>query len=131
LDEGIDFDNDPSCEGDPAPVGGRWTLSGTGSRSSCEEETLNADSFTLSSGELDVKQDGASLSLGRQLEGFTLTGTVRGACVEFQTVESSGGGSISYRWEGKVQSDGSLYGNFTGDGPSACTSQGTFSAAVE
>jgi hypothetical protein len=57
--------------------------------------------------------------------------SVRGACVAFTTIEENDARRIHYRWRGRVQSDGSLYGDFEGDGPSACTSQGTFSVEIK
>ncbi len=127
-----DINEDPcqSANG-PAPVDGIWVITGNGQRTECSNDDLNNDFSLASNGNLVVKQDDDTLSLNGTIDGFSFTGTVDGICVNFTTIEETNGPDLSYSWSGKVNSDGSITGTFTGTGPSDCASNGSFTAIVQ
>lgn len=120
---------EPECQGVPAQVAGTWVLSGTGSRSGCENDKLDTDRFDLSSAGIAVAQNGDTLQLAEASETFELFGTVAGSCLEFTTVEAVENDSIRYAWSARVTTDARrAQGSFSGSGPENCISSGTFTA---
>lgn len=130
---------DAYCEDQPMiTVAGQWELMGSGSRSGCSDERLNADKFTLSSLPFDVAQVSTgtgvdTLELASQVsDSFQLKNTrVEGACVSFTTLERTAQGTLSYDWTGSQQSDGSIRGTFTSFGPAECAGSGTFTLIIK
>lgn len=124
----------------PSDVAGAWTIVGEGSRSACNDERLDGV-FELRSSTLDVEQsddpsdtnlDNLALATPIEVRGgsFAFGGTVRGTCVDFQTVETSGtGAGLTYEFDGTFL-DGLVTGEFEATGPSGCESSGTFQVTI-
>lgn len=122
-------DEDEYGAGEPlADVSGRWILSGSGVLSDCVDPDLNADTFTLTGITMQVNQDNsAALSATiASSNDFEFSGSVTGERVEFTTREETGNGPIELRFVGQATRVGSLQGEFRGDGPSTCMSEGRF-----
>lgn len=137
IDEADPTDVCLVTEGD-AQLAGQWTLTASGTRSACIDDGYDGDFSLGTSQELHVVQatNDANEELG--LEGpllfsggsFDLNGSVRGVCVDFSTTETGPSGHVVYRFTGTVSDSGMIRGTFTGDGPSQCATEGTFSVAI-
>lgn len=121
-----------NAAGGTADVGGTWRFTGAGSRWGCQDPRLDADPFSLGSLALTVSQLDTVLSLLSPQPGFELLGgQVTGTCVAFTTVEQSGDDELRFVWNGSLQSDGSVEGDFTADGPGTCQASGWFRITVD
>ncbi len=121
-------------------VSGVWYISGNGVRTRCDDPALLGEVTLHSPLPLLVTQgplDGASYAL--QLEKplvpkggtFSFDGVVAGACVVFETRESTSAYTLSYNYQGTFDKEASkLSGAFTGEGPSGCISSGTFDVSI-
>lgn len=119
-----------SCGGASDDLSGIWTISGEGKRSDCREDFLNTDRLTISSLDIPIDHDTSTnrLSIGDAnfAENFRIEDSrVSGACVNFTTVESTGGAEIRYEWEGEVRG-AEIVGEFKGFGPKTCVTEGEF-----
>lgn len=119
-------------------VDGDWVISGKGNRYSCGDDTLDGNYTLGPSIAIRVRQDAISgnpdaynLSLDKPITGFQLSGTARGNCVDFETTETWNGDVIVRRFTGRIDSSGDLTGTFSGDGPSACDTDGTFTVEID
>ncbi len=125
------------CMGDAGPsrVGGTWEIRGAGEVEGCADPDVDGK-FDVASERLDVRQDGADLSLESAPRGFTLrpyddqTPFVRGRCVKFRTEEQTADGPLILRFDGFVGDTGNITGTFSGDGPSTCSADGEFAIDV-
>ena len=118
----------------PVDVSGSWTLTGNGQWSDCDSSIEDNTPFELSSARLTFVQtdedgDGQNehLALDENYDGFSLeNGRVTGSCVDFVTVEQSGGTEVSFEFRGNYTSGDVIQGTFDGEGPGRCTSAGEF-----
>jgi hypothetical protein len=60
---------------------------------------------------------------------FTLTGTVRGTCLEFTMEETGHAGSFRFAFDGN-RDGADVAGTFTGEGPPGCASTGDFRVTI-
>jgi hypothetical protein len=125
-----------------AQMAGNWVLRGSGSRSSCLDESYDG-SFTIGTSQaLRVLQTPGPAESDSDVIGlagpilypggsFDLDGTVRGVCADFSTTEEGPSGRIVYRFSGTAADSGVIRGSFSGDGPSQCATTGTFSVVIQ
>lgn len=136
LDDTFDDDLADQCqssEGD-VEVAGQWTITGRGTRKDCVDPRFNSDGFELATSvDLPIKQDGETLTLEGQIDGFDFDGTVDGVCVDFNTVEAARDdvNNAVFRWRGTLRDDGAITGTFDGEGPNGCVSEGNFTAVIQ
>jgi hypothetical protein len=143
LDDFLDRFNpvDPcSTASGPIDVAGTWRLTATGTRSSCDDSRRDGD-FRIPAVELRVLQSADPNNTSRHVLAlaqvppvpggtFSLTGDVRGTCVDFTTQETGNTGSFRFVFDGNR--DGSdIAGDFTGEGPPGCRSSGRFRIVIE
>lgn len=136
---GCGSEDAPECAAGalPADLAGTWVVSGSGEWSDCSEEQLDGELTLRSPAPLTVEQaqgaGGDSLHLVSAVvleEGsFSFSGTVRGRCVSFSTVETHADGSLSLDFNGKAGGS-SITGSFSGSGPGGCRASGDFEAGV-
>ncbi len=131
LGLGLDDEEENRCAGDMAKVSGSWTLTGSGSRTSCGQESLNTSEVEFGSVPLQIAQVNNNLTLRETVPvpggSFTFSnGVVNGSCVSFETRETGAMGTQHYTWEGAVESSGVITGSVRGDGPGSCNVAGNF-----
>jgi hypothetical protein len=122
------------CSDDDATVGGSWVITGSGTRSHCRDAIYDG-SFSLRSTEsIPVEQEAGVLRLANPNElpdvDLSLAGTVSGCAVSLEIKERFEAGSLVYTFQGQLTELGDVSGSFTGEGPSGCTSKGTFRVAI-
>lgn len=116
--------------GPPADVGGRWTLSGTGRLTRCDDPRFETDNLRISS-VLTVTQTDDTLALTAVPDNggrFVFQdATVRESRVHFTTLEEVDGLQILLRFDGRYDAlTNTIRGDFEGEGPAGCTSRGDF-----
>ena len=130
------------CSEEPSNVDlqGSWVLSGNGTRTDCVDPVHSGEviidtgiPMTVTQQE-DSNNPGAdALSLnnanGDFPDSFTMTGTVDGSCVDFETREITSAYSLSFQFSGDAVGN-LIEGEFTGTGPQGCISTGTFQVRV-
>ncbi len=130
------FFDDPACSGSPVDITGLWRIEGTGNRQQCIDDKFNADTISLGSIPLEFAQSGDTFELASSPTtepggSFEVTNaTIRGVCISFTTIEKGRVGTLIYDWRGKLDADRVVRGEFQGDGPSRCVTQGSFSATI-
>ena len=122
---------DTICLDESPDLEGTWVITGSGKRSNCADETLNTDRFELQSAPVALKatEDGAGnlqFELAAPLDDFVLDGAVDCEEVMFSTREQYRGETLQHIFSGAPQTGGVIAGTFTGTGPDACTSSGSF-----
>jgi hypothetical protein len=142
-----------------ADAKGRWTIHGEGKRKNCKDPYLNGhmeldvDTFVVdgkpvatssnTAGE-DTEYDADAFVRRIQraqyvLEAWSITpigvefaGEVNTCDVDFSLSERLPDGSFhTYEFHGFVESTGSIYGRFSGEGPSSCEVSGEFDVDVD
>lgn len=125
LKDGSDpFENNGAnvCLEDGPEMEGVWVLAGSGSRTGCQDKTLNTEHFELSSAPLKISATEDSFGniqfeLGQAITGFSLDGAVDCTDVMFTTTEMFRGEEINYTWVGESIGSGTITGTFSGSGP--------------
>jgi hypothetical protein len=85
-----------------------------------------SDAFVLRIERADFELSGDDLP-----RPITFSGVVRGSCVELTLTEQlPDGDSLHYELSGALDAVGRISGNFTGQGPEQCRSEGRFSARI-
>jgi hypothetical protein len=114
-------------------VQGTWRLHGSGKRFGCADPALNTEDAELGSIPFRVHQAGYALTVepGSVTSVFDFDGTVGARCVRFHTVEPSGTSDIRYDFPGEFVGTRSIEGEYSGDGPGPCRSEGSFTLSVE
>jgi hypothetical protein len=114
-------------------VQGTWRLHGSGKRSGCSDPALNTEDVELGSIPFRVHQAGYALTVepASVTTPFDFDGTVGARCVRFHTVEPSGTSEIHYDFPGEFVGTRSIEGEYSGDGPGSCRSEGSFTLSVE
>ena len=116
-----------------ADVSGEWSLVGNGNMQGCRDAEYNADKLTLHEISFRVTQgDDATLSADLPTQNdFTFTGNVMGEKVVFKTRETVEGETIEIEFTGRAKTSGVIRGDFEGDGPYACKSEGRFVVEID
>ncbi len=138
IDEPLTFPCDETAT--LAQVAGAWTLTGTAERNDCDPDELNGANIKLNSTmPLTITQADTMISMDSVTIGDSKLvlqrGSVEGDCVEFETLETSPDGTISYEFVGRfVEEPGGarvIEGVLKGDGPGSCTADGSFEISID
>lgn len=130
------YDSDPcGTSSGPSDVAGNWRIRAEGDRFSCNDPDFNGyvlvrtNSFEVEQTQDPDDEDTDDLSLTEAVSvpggSVTITGTVRGSCVDFTLLESGDGGRYEYVFDGTEQG-GRIAGTFRADGPPGCVTTGSF-----
>jgi hypothetical protein len=111
---------------------GLWRVNGTGERTECTDEALNAKTMELSGSGIRVHQQGHYLFLenASHYPGFSLSGMVGDRCIHIRTMEQTPYGVVTYDLPAWFLSSSTFQGSFHGKGPGLCQSKGEFYVAA-
>jgi len=131
ISGGDPYESDPcGAYAGPTDVSGSWSIDGRGTRSGCDDESLDGE-ITLRTGvffvEMDTTTGQISMSETVTVPGgtFTVSGTVEGTCADFSARETGSAGDFDFDFDGTVANN-RISGDFTGSGPAGCYTSGTF-----
>ena len=129
-----------ACGGDvsAAGLGGRWVVSGSGSRAGCGDARYEG-AFTLGPSRpiavaITPADAGANVSgivLSSPIPGFSFGGTAQSSCVDFTTSETTNGQTTTYTFSGTLQGANVVTGTLSGTGPGTCVVTGSFSVSAQ
>ncbi len=133
--------NQESCGTVKVPVSGQWTVTGTGSRSGCNDRERDGDISLMNSRDWTVSEGpgGTTLIIDTGSSSSRIEeSSLNNACVTFRTREVIPGDSpgstviVTFDWEGvKEASSNILLGTFTGDSTDGCSYDGRFEVVID